>query len=162
MSTSIGRSRAALYSLLQDAAANSANTLYGVQITFGPPDVHEEQELVAILGIRSPSELARVLGPQPNVRNEEYDIEVAVKCHKPAGTALEVETRCIAMYEAVRAVITGNDRLGLTATQLVWAFPTGEESDGPVPVRKQNADGREVGDGWVMRLDLRVQCKARA
>lgn len=162
MSTSIGRSRAALYALLQAAAADQANTLYNVQICFGPPDVYEEQELVSILGIRTSRELAVVLGPQPNVRDEQYDIEVAVKCHKPAGTAVEVETRCVAMYEAVRTIITGNTRLGLTNLQLVWAFPTGEDSDGPVPVRKQTADGREVGDGWVMRLDLRVQIKARA
>lgn len=162
MSTSIGRSRAALYTLLTAAAGNSSNPLYNVQICFGPPDAYEEPELVAILGIRTNIERSVVLGPQPNVRDEQYDIEVAIKCHKPAGTSIEVETRCVEMYEAVRALITGNNRLGLTNLQLVWAFPTGEDSDGPVPVRKQVSDGREVGDGWAMRFDLRVQCKARA
>lgn len=162
MASTIGASRAALKTLLDTAAATVGNALFGVQICFGPPDVYEEQDLVAILGIRDSQELSQVLGNQRPVRRERYDIRVAVKCHKPEGSAADVETRCVAMYEALRTVVLTNDRLGLAATAMAWCLPVGQESDGPVPVRKSVSEGREVQDGWVMQMDMFIECVARA
>jgi hypothetical protein len=166
MSSSIGPARAALYALLVAAAGTTGNPLNNgagsaVQVVFGPPDQYEENEVVGILGIRQPVEAAIVLGPQPNVRDEQYAIEVAIKTYDPAGTALSVEARWQEMYDAVRDVILANPRLSDTVQ---WALPTGQESDGP---RRPLKDSPQPGEGafepgWVMRLDMHVNCKARS
>lgn len=158
MSSSIGPARAALYSLLAAAANTAGNPLRGVQIAFGPPDQFEQQEVVGIVGIRRPVETAIVLGPQPNVRDEQYNIEIAVESYDPAGTSQSVDARCCAMYEAVREVVLSDPTL--QGVLKFGAFPTGQESDGPQ--RPRRADGPGLEPGWVMRLDLLVECRARA
>lgn len=163
----IGAARAALFALLETAAGTVGNALYGVQVTFGPPDQYEAPEVVSILGIRNSNESSVVLGNQRPHRDERFAIEVAVKSYQASGTAETVDARVAGiggMYEAVRTVVLTHDRLGLAATAMGWCMPTGLDSDGPIRPPKQ--DPQDGGDrfepGWLMRLDLLVECVARA
>lgn len=158
MASSIGAAGLALATLLETATVDNTSPLYQIQVTFGPPDQYEEQEIVAIIGVTALTEISRVLGPQPNKRDEEYSLDVAIRCEKPAGTAKETWTRGWAMYQAVRAIILANQTL--TGT-VFTAFPNPSETSGVVrPLAEDGTDRRLPG--WVIRIDMGIVCRYRA
>lgn len=142
MPSSVSPARRALF----DALAASAD-LSAVQVTFGEPDAHEEQEVVAMLGVGDVDEESAALGNER--REERYRIDVGVKVHDPAGDSRSVDTRCFAYADAVRAVVAANLTLGGTVRT---AHVVSQRSDGA-----QAAEG----GGWVCFNLLAIECHAR-
>lgn len=157
MASSIGPASLYLADLIEVKTADAANTLYQVQFAFGPPDQYEENEVVALLGVTDLAEQSRVLGPQPNVRDENYSIDLAVKAYLPAGTSREAWDRGFDMYQAVREIVLlpANQKLNNT---VMWALPFPRDV---VLNRPDGEDGKRL-PGWVIRIDMGIACKARA
>jgi hypothetical protein len=162
MSSSIAPARAALYTLLVAAAGDPSSALADVQITFGYPDQLEQQEVVCLLGVIEPSESSASLRPRAP-REEKYKLELAVKVYNPAAssndtaitTTRDLDVRVWAIAEAVREIVNAN----LTLTDTVrTAYVVLQKSDGPLaPV---DASTKRL-PGFVMRVDLHVECEAR-
>lgn len=146
MASTISAARAALYALLVAEEA-----LAGVQVTFGPPDAYEEQEVVALLGVETPDEdPATIGGARP--REETFVLVVAVKVHGPSDDALTVDARGWALLDIVRSTVYANQTLAGALSQPGWARVASQTSDAVVPVE----DG-----GWVFFGEVRVLCRAR-
>lgn len=158
MATGIGPAGLALSTLLETAATDNTSALYNVQVTFGAPDQIEEQEVVAILGVSGLDEISRVLGPQPNKRDETFSLDVAVRCEKPAGTAKETWERGWAMYQAIRSIVLNNQTLTST---VFTAFPVPNETTGVVRPLADDGTERRL-PGWAIRIDMGIICRYRA
>jgi len=120
-----------------------------VQVTYGAPSSHEAAEVVAMLGVQTPSaEEQRGLG-QRRVE-ETYVLDVAVKVHDPGADQAEaVDLRGFDLADAVRQVVRQNITLdGAVRTALVVS----QSSEGAQPAQ---------GGGWVIFVKLGVECKAR-
>lgn len=148
MASSIASARVALYDLL------AAHTYPGLtpQVAFGAPAAYEEQEVVALLGVRDPDEEFAALGAQR--RAESYVLEVGVKAHDPgAATAQVVDGRCFALADEVRAVVTANPNFAGAPPITVL----------PAEVISQTSDGAQAaeGGGWVAFCVLQVRCQTR-
>ena len=151
MPSSIGTATANLHTLLE-AAAWTAPT---PQITFGPPDAYEEQQVVAVLNVEEPDESAAALGPLAK-REEQYVVVVRAKAHDPAATTgKEVFLRVLALREVVRATVVANPTLATAVREcdVVGGGPTGGPGLGIVLPAE--------GGGFVAFSDARVLCKAR-
>lgn len=107
-SSTIAPARAALHGLLvAGAPAQTAQPARKVQVSYGPP-VHEEMEVVALLGVRDLVEDTGALGARR--REEEYGLEVGIKVHNPAAgagstAAALVDARGFELAEWVRTVV---------------------------------------------------------
>jgi hypothetical protein len=152
--STIAAARAALHALLlADAPAATAvqfNHLpKPIQISYGPP-AHEEMEVVALLGVRSPVEDVGAQGARR--REETYELEVGVKVHNPAAgagsTAAElVDARGFELAEWVRATVHGH-----------WTLSGTVRSAG---VTRQVTDGVQLADkGALIFLLLTIECEA--
>jgi len=140
MPSSIGPARQALFNLL------AAGTT-GVQVTFGPPDSYEEQEVVALLGVFDPREEPAALGQRR--MEETYHLEVGIKVHDPAGNPADVDARGFALREDVRTVIESDLTLaGTVRTALI----SSDTTDGVMPAE---------GAGFVIFFRLLVECRQR-
>lgn len=147
MASTVTAATAALYARLVAAAG-----LAGVDVVFGPPDAYEAQEVVSLLGVFDPQEQHAALGI--NVRDERYDIEVAVKVHGPVSTAQETFNRSRVLVDAV--VNSVNDTT------------TGRTLNGTVTdaeVRSTTTSGAfkinaADGGGWVIYWTVMVACHA--
>lgn len=148
MASSISAARVALFNLLAAHAYPGA----APQVAFGAPAAYEEQEVVALLGVRDPDEEFAALGAQR--RAESYVLEVGVKAHDPgAATAQVVDGRCFALADAVRSVVTANPNFaGAPPTTVL-----------PAEVISQTSDGAQAaeGGGWVAFCVLQVRCQTR-
>lgn len=144
MASSIAAARAALYDLLA-----AAEGLAGVQVVFGAPDAYERQEVVALLGFGPVDDEPAAIGQARH--DERYRIETKLKVHNPAADlGITVETRAMALYNVVRAVIAANPTL---SGSVVIARPSGSDtSPGP-----QSAEG----GGFVMFVSCFTECVAR-
>lgn len=148
MASTISAARAALYALLV------ANTYPGSrpQVNFGPPDVYEEHDVVALLGVEAPDEEPAVIGG-PKPREERFTIVVAVKAHDPAGTAATVDARGWVLMDEVRDVVYANQTLSGALSAPGWVRVGSQTSeDGAQPAE---------GGGWVFFGKVRVACRAR-
>ncbi len=150
MSSSISAARQALFARL-----DAADTLGSAQITFGPPAEYEEQEVVALLGVQDPREEPAAIGQL--MKEEEYDLEVGVKVHDPAGDAADVDARGFALADAVCALLEPADRNltldGTVRTALVASMTT----NGAMPA--EGPDGTAAG--WVIFLRILIRCAQR-
>ena len=152
--STIASARAAIHALLlADAPDRTANT-YGepakkVQISYGPP-AHEEQEVVALLGVRDVSEDAGAIGARR--REEEYELEVGIKVHNPAagaGTeaAILVDARGFELAEWVRQTVHRHWTLSGTVREAA--------------VTRQVTDGVQLAEkGALIFILLTVYCVA--
>lgn len=128
--STVAAARAALHALLvAGAPAQTAQPAQKVQIAYGPP-VHEEMEVVALLGVRDITEDAGAIGARR--REEEYEIEIGVKVHDPAAgagsdAAARVDARGFALAEFVRQTVHRNWTLSGTVRE---AAVTGQITDG--------------------------------
>lgn len=146
MASSISAARGALYSLLAAADYNPPPD-EPVQVTFGPPENFQEQEVVALLGLFNPDEQDAALGAQ---RHEEtYDLEVALKKHDPAGNPDAVDARGFAMADIVRGVVHSNRTLG------------GAVRDARVISQTTDGVERSEGGGWIIFVRILVRCRQR-
>ncbi len=127
----------------------ASTDLNGVQVTYGPPDAYETQEVVALMGVRNPDEEPVSLGA--GRKDETYQLEVAVKAHNPAGTAQEVNDRGRAIADVVVDEIEGSGNYSLGGS-VMWALCEPSTTLGPQPAQ---------GGGWVIFLTVLVTCKAR-
>jgi hypothetical protein len=148
MASSIASARLALHALL------AAHTWPGnpPQVTFGAPDAYEEQEVVALLGLRDADEEFAALGAHR--RAESYILEVGVKAHDPgAANAEAVDGRCFALADEVRAVVNANPNFAGASPITVL----------PAEVISQTSDGAQAaeGGGWVAFCVLAVRCQTR-
>jgi hypothetical protein len=148
--STIAAARVALHALLlADAPAQTAQPAKTVQISYGPP-VHEEMEVVALLGVRTPTEDVGALGARR--REETYELEVGVKVHNPAAgagseAAVLVDARGFELAEWVRSVVHGH-----------WTLNGTVRSAG---VTRQITDGVQLADkGALIFLLLTVECEA--
>lgn len=145
MTSSISAARQNLHALL----AGEPELADPVQVAYGAPSGHEAAEVVAMLGVQTPSaEEARGLG-QRRVE-ESYVLEVAVKVHDPgAETAEAVDLRGFALADVVRQVVRANITLDAAVRT---ALVVSQGSEGAQPAQ---------GGGWVIFVTLGVECKAR-
>jgi hypothetical protein len=148
--STIAAARAALHALLlAGAPAQTAQPAQKVQISYGPP-VHEEMEVVALLGVRTPTEDVGALGARR--REETYEIEVGVKVHNPAAgagsaAAVLVDARGFELAEWVRSVVHRH-----------WTLSGTVRAAG---VTRQITDGVQLADkGALIFLLLTVECEA--
>lgn len=152
--STIAAARSALHALLVADAPPAAAYEFGqavgkVQISYGPP-AHEELEVVALLGVRSPVEDVGALGARR--REETYELEVGVKVHNPAAgagsTAAElVDARGFELAEWVRSVVHGH-----------WTLSGTVRAAG---VTRQVTDGVQLADkGALIFLLLTIECEA--
>lgn len=152
--STIAAARAALYALLvadaPDATAVQSNHLpRPIQIAYGPP-AHEDMEVVALLGVRSPEEDVGALGARR--REEEYELEVGIKVHNPAAgagseAAILVDARGFELAEWVRSVVHGH-----------WTLSGTVRTAG---VTRQVTEGVQLVDkGALIFLLLTVACEA--
>lgn len=146
MASTISAARSALYTLL------AANTYPGAQpqITFGPPDAYEEQEVVALMGVEAADENLAVFGTTGS-RDEVFTIVVAIKVHNPGGTAQVVDARCWELADEVREVVYANQTLSGSLTSPGTARVSSQTGEGAQPVE---------GSGWVAFCAVRVLCSA--
>jgi len=145
MGSSIGPARQVLFTNLDNTISST-----GPQVTFGPPAIAEEQEVVALLGVLNPTETPAALG-QRRVE-ETYHLEVGIKVHNPAGDPAEVDQRGFELRQQVRAVIEADLTLsGTVRTALIVSDTT----DGVLP-----ADPT-MGGGYVIFFRLLVECAQR-
>lgn len=159
MATSISNARTQLHRLLTVATASGSGTaIAGVQLSFGPPIVYEEQEVIALRGVRIPQERTVVLGNRS--REEDFFLVVDVKHYDPAGDAESVDQRGWAMADAVWKVVDDNTKLpdAAAARSVDWAVVAGRESDGALPA--MSADGLAVV-GWGIVVTVLIHCRAR-
>lgn len=156
MSSTIAAARAALYQMMLDEPE-----LSGVQVTFGPPDAIEEDEVVALLRVLDPSEDEAQLGA--GCKDETYRIEVKVKVHRQAATAddaLEIDARGWYLAGIVRDLVHGrnnNNDHTLGGTVNLGASVESQTSDGVQ--RFVDLGGKDLG--WAIFVSLMVRCKAR-
>jgi hypothetical protein len=160
--STIATARAALYELLlADAPDRTANVPTQlpkpIQISFGPP-AHEEQEVVALLGVRNNDEDTAALGARR--RAESYELEVGVKVHNPAAgpitaeaiaggkpTVATVDARGFELAEWVRSVVHGHWTLSGTVRTAA--------------VTRQLTDGVQLGEkGALIFFLLTIECEA--
>lgn len=144
MATTIKPARANLHAAL---AAHTPFTGDDVQVTFGLPADHEEQEVVALGGIEDPDEEDAALGAQR--KEEAYVLLVLIKAHDPTGDAVSVDGRGFDLADEVRAVVHADRTLGGAVRD---ASATGTRTDG--------ARAAE-GGGWVIFLTVAITCRAR-
>jgi hypothetical protein len=165
VTTTIGVAALNMAALIEAAVVDRTNTaLYQVQFTFGTPDQWEEQQAVVFLGVSGLDELARVLGPQPNVRDENFGLDFGIYCEIPEGTAKDAWARGWAIYGGLRDIPLTNPRLAVGSPAvpiagLQWALPTPKDSTGVVRPLATDGKGRP---GWTIRIDMTVVCKARS
>lgn len=153
--STIADARAALFDLLEanapDALAQHATApRRKVQISFGPPG-HEDMEVVALLGVRTPKIDVETLGAMR--REEEYDIDVGIKVHDPAA-ADDADSRKLFdgrgffLAKWVDSVVIGHYTLSGTVRT---AFVTEQITDGIQPAEKT---------GLIFAALLSVHCTA--
>lgn len=161
--STIAAARAALYALLvADAPLSITPTPHNhqprpVQITYGPP-AHEELEVVALLGVRSPEEEVGALGARR--REEVYELEVGVKVHDPTAgpataeaiaagtrTQIDVDARGFELAEWVRSVVHHH-----------WTLSGTVRAAG---VTRQITEGVQLAEkGALIFLLLTIECEA--
>jgi hypothetical protein len=178
MSSSIPVARDALENMLLAKVAIPGNTLAevgtegspghreAVQITYGPPEELERDEVVGILGVEDITTEYAGIGAQAHF-DERYAIHVRIKVHNPLceGTPEEVralDVRAWAIYEEVRATVAGNQTLNQALGADGWAIVSnaGDRDTTETPAPAVGPDGR-TRVGWVAFIPLRVACKAR-
>ena len=144
MASSIAAARVNLHGLLTAATWPAPKP----QVTFGAPDVYEEQEVVSLLGIQDADEEFAALGAARHA--ESYLLEVGVKAHGPGATAQVVDGRGFALADTVRGVVHANP-----------TFPP--DTVLPAVVVSQTSDGAQAaeGGGWVCFIRLLVRCQTR-
>lgn len=142
MASSISAARTALHDILA-----SHSGLAGIQVSFGPPDAYEQNEVVALLGIESAEEEDAAVGAQRT--EERYELVVRVKVYTPDGTAEEADVRGFLLADEVRAAVNQNHTLN---SAVRWATVRSQSSEGALPADPS---------GWVIFLDLRVRCSQR-
>lgn len=150
MASSISGARTALY----DALAAAAWPAPAPQVAFGEP-ASEKRTVVALMGVRDPSEQEAAIGAQS--KDETFVLEVGVKVHDPgAATAQQVDARGFALADVVRSVVRANS--GFAPGTLVPAKVISQTTDGALL-----AVGEQPGStaGWVIFLTVLVQCKTR-
>lgn len=136
-----------------EAAAEPAGSLEGVQVTFGPPAAHEEQEVIALMGIRDAGEEYAALGAQR--REETYDIELGVKVHDPtsdADNAAAAFARSRELVDAIEAIVHGSSEGRTLGGSVRTAHARTSRTDGIQPAE---------GGGWVVFWRVYVTCAAR-
>lgn len=152
MGSTITAATADLYARLA-ALTVAAGSLENVQVTFGPPGAHEEQQVIAFLGILDASEQPGALGAQR--REETYDIELGVKVHDPtedADNAKVVFDRSRALIDVIESTVHGSTA-GLTLGGTVrTAQVSSTRTEGVLPAQ---------GGGWVVFWRVLVTCAAR-
>lgn len=144
MGSSISAAQGVVYARM---AASSGLT--GVQVTYGPPDAYEGQEVVALFGVRNPEEEPISLGA--GGKDEIYQLEVKIKAHDPAGTAKAVNDRGWEIADAVVDEVEGSGDYSLDGT-VMWALCEPTTTPGVQPAQ---------GGGWVIFLTVLVTCHAR-
>lgn len=147
MTTSISAARANFYDALSNAITDA-------QVSFGEPAGHEENEVVAILGVFDPTEEAAQLGDDE--RHEEYRLEIVVKVHDPAGTAQAVDQRGWELADSVRGVVRADRTLNGALVGL-GASVISMQSDGARPATTTEGDAY----GWVIFIRIFVLCRGR-
>jgi len=155
MSSAIGAARGALFDLLEAAApVSSTQAPAKVQVTYGPPDAYEDQELLTLAGVETPDEDTAALGN--HARDENFVLVVGVKAHDPAGTARSVDARGWVLAEIPRTVVAANRTLGGTVQTAEVASIRHDDRtpDGVAPVIAP-------GSGYVTFLRVAVRCWAR-
>ncbi|MGH9225700.1 MAG: hypothetical protein ACRD2W_18380, partial [Acidimicrobiales bacterium] len=138
-----------LYAALVDAVVDA-------QVTFGEPAGHEEQVVVALMGVLDPTEEAAQLGDAE--RHEDYRLEVVVKAHDPTGDPQDVDARGWELADMVRAVVRADRTLGGALVSGVGASVVSMQSDG---VRPATTAGNDAW-GWVVFIRILVRCRGRA
>lgn len=148
MSTTAGTARVNLHTLL---TADATVVSDGVQVTYGPPEAYEEQEVIALGGVETSDEDDAVIGG-PAPRDETYVLLLRVKAHGPDDTAAEVDARGFALAERVRAVVYADRTIGGAMGSAGWARVSSITTEGVFPAE---------GGGFVIFLTVRVLCRAR-
>jgi hypothetical protein len=146
--SSISAARLALFARLE--VHDDLGGAEDVQVTYGAPDAHEEQKVVALLGTRDADEEAAAMGA--GRKDETYELLVKVKVHDPAGTPQDVDVAGYALGDAVVDAVEGAGDYTLDNT-VMWAFATSTTSANGVQAAE--------GGGWVIFIDVIVTCKAR-
>jgi len=147
MPSAISAARANLFDLME-ADAGYAD----VQVTFGAPAGHEEQEVVALLGVDDADEEDVALGAQRS--DEVFVLEVGIKVYDPAGDAPEVDAKGFALYEVLRSVVNANRTLGGTVRR---AKVSRLRTDGAQPAEVEAG----MVQGWGIYLRVFVACAVR-
>lgn len=150
MGSSISAAQGVVFGRLSVAAAlAAAPPRPAVQVTYGPPDAEEAQEVVALLGVRNPEEEPVSLGA--GGKDETYQLEVKVKAHDPAATAQEVNERGWAIADVVVDEVEGSGDYTLDGS-VMWALCEPTTTPGVQPAQ---------GGGWVIFLTVLITCRAR-
>lgn len=150
MGSSISTAQGVVFArLTASSGLAAASPRPAVQVTYGPPDAHEDQEVVALFGVRNPEEEPVSLGA--GGKDETYQLEVKVKAHDPAGTAQEVNDRGWAIADVVVDEIEGSGDYTLDDT-VMWALCEPTTTEGVRPAQ---------GGGWVIFLTVLITCRAR-
>ena len=142
MATTVPRAYAALYQALQDGV--------DCQVSFGPPELYEQHEVVSLAGVRG-SEDDVAIGAKR--RDENFWITVRIKAwslDQSAGGAKWVSDRGWELYDQVRAAVHDDRTLGGTVRVAGVTNPTSENG----------VTGAFEG-GWVIFIDCEVDCRAR-
>lgn len=141
MATAIPTAYAALYDALRAGL--------DCQVSFGPPELYEAHEVVALAGMRGSEEDAAV-GVQR--REENFWITVRLKVWgMTAGSegAKHTHDRAWGLYDDVRAAVHADRTLGGAVRVAGVGTPTSAGITGA-------AEG-----GWVIFIDCEVDCRAR-
>lgn len=152
MSSTISAARAALYAALAaDPPPSTNDPDETIQVVFGDPAAYQEQEVVAVRGLRPPNDEEQVLLGPAQPQDEQYAIGVTVKVHNPAADAATVDARGFALADWVRQVVYADRTFGgvlvLGATIASQTSP-----DGATPAE---------GGGAFIYIDLAVLCHGR-
>ena len=148
MSATVATARANLYDLI---AADATVVADQVQVTYGPPDTHEEQEVIALGGVESHDEDDAVIGGA-RPREETYTLVVQVKAHGPENDPDVVDARGFELAEVVRSVVYADRSINGAMGPTGWARVSSITTDGVLPAE---------GGGFVIYLTVRVLCRAR-
>lgn len=136
------------------ALAVDAGPLSGtptVQVTFGPPNAVEEQQVVSLMGVIDNSEDHAALGAQR--RDERYDIELGVKVHNPVEDSAEaVFARSRVLVDAIAAAVHGSTAGRTLGGAVINAQMTNSRTDGILPAE---------GGGWVVFWRVLISCHGR-
>jgi hypothetical protein len=158
MPSSIPAARANLF-----AALTASPALSGIQCTYGPPEVHtEDHKVVALMGVESIATEHATLGD--GGQEESYSIGLRAKVHDPSCNGDPAELQAIdaeiwGFYEAVRAVVNGDQTLGgvVNISAIVATAGEGESDESPLPAVDEN--GTAVG--WFALLSFKVLVRTR-